>query len=178
MAGFMFWIMQTPQQLHINTHTALTIGALHLTLSWYVLIHLKQTPLLLGIGISTITLSDIYAYLVGKYFGKTYLPANINACKTWEGVVAGILLPIATLTILGTFFFRPFSLVELLTLLATTSFAVLGDLYESFFKRKNNLKNSGYLLPGHGGLLDRLDSLIVALPIFRAGLHFCNILPY
>ena len=114
--------------------------------------------------ISTIWLADSAAYFAGKKFGKHKLAPAISPGKTWEGV-AGALFAVAVYA----------SLLKLSGAVSTwwvvgclwviTIAGVYGDLFESFFKRRANLKDSGQFLPGHGGLLDRIDGVIPALPV-------------
>ncbi|MXP56354.1 phosphatidate cytidylyltransferase [Pantoea sp. Mhis] len=111
--------------------------------------------------------ADSGAYIFGRYFGKHLLAPKISPGKTWEGLFAGLLFstiiawlfsllaPFNNIKISMLFFF---SIIIVLT-------SVLGDLTESMFKREAGIKNSGNLIPGHGGILDRIDSLTSAVPI-------------
>jgi phosphatidate cytidylyltransferase len=113
--------------------------------------------------------ADSVAYLCGKRFGRRRLAPNVSPGKTWEGTLAACLIapPVGLLAAIG--FGMPVSgpATFLLWLLPVVLFAVVGDLYESLVKRAAGRKDSGVLLPGHGGALDRLDSLIAAAPIFH-----------
>ena len=110
--------------------------------------------------------SDVGAYFIGKKFGKRKMTPKISPNKTWEGFVGGILLAIA-FAALSTFWFfpeLPFQVsIPLAIVMALVGCA--GDLAESAMKRGSNAKDAANILPGHGGLLDRLDSLLFNAPI-------------
>ncbi|MBU2869896.1 phosphatidate cytidylyltransferase [Colwellia sp. E2M01] len=112
--------------------------------------------------------ADVGAYFVGKSFGKHKLMANVSPGKTIEGFLGGV-VSAAILTVLVGFLLQwtgeEFIKALLVTLLIT-SISVLGDLTESMFKRQAGIKDSGRILPGHGGVLDRIDSLTATAPVF------------
>lgn len=115
--------------------------------------------------------ADSGAYFAGRRWGKHKLAAAVSPGKTWQGVVGGMIF--AQLIALGVLYFGqiPESIwfpAILLTLL-TIFVSVVGDLFESMLKRNVGLKDSGRLLPGHGGILDRIDSITAAAPIFALG---------
>ena len=126
--------------------------------------------------------ADTGAYFVGKAFGSKKLSENISPGKTWEGVLGGfltaLLLTVALFAARLMFpksasFIPECSLVKMLTLsFIITFFALIGDLQESIFKRIRGVKDSGNLLPGHGGILDRIDSLTAAAPMFLVAFAF------
>ena len=111
------------------------------------------------------TATDVGAYFVGKAMGKNRLAAQLSPGKTWEGAIGGCV--IATLICASALiFWQSYSLVSALLLTITlVCISVFGDLFESLLKRTSGVKDSGTLLPGHGGVLDRIDSVIAALPI-------------
>lgn len=115
--------------------------------------------------------ADIAAYFAGKKFGKTKLAPEISPGKTVEGMygalIAGILCGIVLSLIYGFQFIIASDFVLLSTL--TVLVSIYGDLFFSVVKRQRGVKDSGSLLPGHGGILDRIDSLIAAIPFFYAG---------
>lgn len=115
--------------------------------------------------------ADSGAYFAGKKWGKNKLAPRVSPGKTWQGL-AGALATTIVIAGLGKacHLFPHVSWIDVIVLsLITTLFSVLGDLFESMLKRNVGLKDSGILIPGHGGLLDRIDSLTAAAPIFALG---------
>ncbi len=116
--------------------------------------------------------ADTAAYFSGRRFGKNKLLYSVSPGKSWEGVW-GALIASLILAVLGALYFNKFDnqlpafmVVSLLTVV----FSIIGDLNESYFKRRAGVKDSGRILPGHGGVLDRIDSLTSAAPVFYYGL--------
>ena len=111
--------------------------------------------------------ADSGAYMFGKLFGKHKLAPKVSPGKTWEGLIGGLLTSAVISWLFGRY--APLNVVPT-TLLACSVLAalasVLGDLTESMFKREAGIKDSGHLIPGHGGILDRIDSLTAAVPVF------------
>lgn len=115
--------------------------------------------------------ADSGAYFAGKCWGKTLLAPDVSPGKTWQGLYGALIVTgVITLAVLygvgvphGLWFFA--CLIAMVTVL----FSVVGDLFESMLKRNEGLKDSGTLLPGHGGILDRIDSLTAAAPVFLFG---------
>ncbi len=109
---------------------------------------------------------DTSAYFVGTSIGKYKFAKTISPNKTWEGVVAGIAAAMIASLLLSTLFDLPISPIEQIILgLVLGATAVLGDLTESIIKRGTKTNDSGTLLPGHGGMLDRIDSLLLTIPV-------------
>ncbi|MGM0613737.1 MAG: phosphatidate cytidylyltransferase, partial [Bacteroidota bacterium] len=122
-----------------------------------------QFELILGIFI-IIWANDTMAYLIGKKTGKHKLMKRVSPKKTWEGTLAGLVFACITSTILSIFLI-PLSTIEAGILGILISIAAnLGDLFESAMKRNTGKKDSGKLLPGHGGVLDRFDAALFAIP--------------
>ncbi len=120
-----------------------------------------------------IWIADSGAYFSGRRWGKSKLAPHVSPGKSWEGVAGGLVLVAITALISGSLLFEYESTRLLLfTLLCVTVvlFSVEGDLLESMFKRRAGVKDSGTILPGHGGALDRIDSLTAAAPLFLLGL--------
>lgn len=112
--------------------------------------------------------ADVGAYFVGKSIGKRKLMPNVSPGKTLEGFLGGVVFACLMVTIAGYFIdwtFEQYIVVIPVTMLITT-ISVLGDLNESMFKRQAGVKDSGTILPGHGGVLDRIDSLTATAPIY------------
>lgn len=115
--------------------------------------------------------ADVGAYFVGKRFGKTKLAPQISPGKTVEGVLGGVALAaLIFVPILLWNFSAAKAVLLLVTILATVLISVVGDLFESKMKRHVGLKDSSQILPGHGGILDRIDSLLAGAPFFALGL--------
>ena len=119
-----------------------------------------------------IWLADSGAYFSGRAWGKTKLIPNVSPGKSWEGVAGGIVATlIAAYFALDILNISPSqSVLFIIVTFVTVVYSVIGDLSESMFKRMANIKDSGNILPGHGGILDRIDSLTSGLPVFLAGL--------
>jgi phosphatidate cytidylyltransferase len=113
--------------------------------------------------IASIWINDTMAYIVGSLIGKTPL-SPISPKKTWEGTIGGIILSVVAVTLVGVFLMNGeawhFICISLISAVAGT----FGDLFESKIKRMAGVKDSGQIMPGHGGFLDRFDSLLVAIP--------------
>lgn len=111
--------------------------------------------------------TDSGAYIFGKLFGQHKLAPQVSPSKTWEGLMGGLMTTALSAWMLSKY--APLSM-EPLTLIACSTIAVLasvvGDLTESMFKRAAGIKDSGHLMPGHGGILDRIDSLTATVPVF------------
>jgi len=118
--------------------------------------------------ITIVLLADVGAYAVGKLVGKHKLAPKVSPGKTWEGALFGLLLAMIVSVGGGVYFsihgqqWVSWLLLALLTVVAS----VIGDLSESLFKRCKGVKDSGKLLPGHGGILDRIDGHLAAAPVF------------
>jgi len=123
-----------------------------------------QGPALLLFAMVIVWVSDTAAYFVGRSIGKHPFAPKLSPNKTWEGAVAGFLASLAV-----AFVFMPWVNVPLVHLLAMAALGNIagqvGDLLESGYKRSAGIKDSGTLLPGHGGVLDRIDALILAIPV-------------
>jgi phosphatidate cytidylyltransferase len=115
--------------------------------------------------------ADIFAYFGGRKFGRARLASRVSPGKTWAGLVSAVVGTVTLgIVVNETLLHRPHAAV-LVIVFATLLAAVVGDLFESLLKRLRDVKDSGSLLPGHGGVLDRIDSLIAAAPVFTFTLH-------
>ena len=109
--------------------------------------------------------ADIGAYFAGRAFGKRKLAPAVSPGKTWEGAIGGFLLA-GTLCAVGAVLLQADLSLWLPLTAGLIMLSVFGDLFESVMKRSSGVKDSGTLLPGHGGVLDRIDSLLAVLPVF------------
>ena len=153
------------------------LGLILLPATWFALVFLRELGLVFLLSsIAFVWVADIGAYFVGKAFGKRKLAVQISPGKSVEGAIGGLLLcygfaflcvfylPFES-TLFGAWAIR-FGWVPMF-LMATvlTAFSIFGDLFESQLKRLAGVKDSSHLLPGHGGVLDRVDALIPTMPI-------------
>ncbi|WP_263141453.1 phosphatidate cytidylyltransferase [Pseudomonas sp. RIT-PI-AD] len=147
------------------------IGLLILLPAWQGLVLLKQWPLANGLILAVMVLvwaADIGAYFSGKAFGRRKLAPAVSPGKSWEGMIGGLLTSLLITAAVG--FYRDWSVGQFVLGLGgaavVVAISVVGDLTESMFKRSSGVKDSSNLLPGHGGVLDRIDSLTAAIPVF------------
>jgi CDP-diglyceride synthetase len=151
------------------------LGLLLLPLAGCVLAALYEN--LYGIGLIVYVLglviaADSGAYFAGNLWGKHKLIPKVSSGKTIEGSIGGVLLPMLVAWV-GALIWSPMSWLAWFGLaLATTVMSMFGDLFISMLKRRSHIKDTGKLLPGHGGVLDRIDSLLAALPCFYIGFYF------
>lgn len=149
-------------------------GIVVLVASWVALMALRD-----GFGpgyvlflLLLIWVADIGAYFAGRRWGRRKLAPVISPGKTWEGVggagAAALAFAIIGAAVLGV---EPHRLGFVAICMVTVGFSIVGDLFESMIKRQHGVKDSGSLLPGHGGVLDRMDSLTAAAPVFLLGLY-------
>ena len=153
----------------------LVLGLLVLVTPWLALVHLHAMPAngpLIALSLlMLIWIADTAAYFSGRRFGRAKLSALLSPGKTRVGVYAGV----AAATVWGLLVALLLGLAAMKTLfllvicVLTAVMSVVGDLFESLLKRRRGIKDAGSLLPGHGGMLDRIDSLTAAAPIFALG---------
>jgi phosphatidate cytidylyltransferase len=168
-----FWIVAAPVWLAKGwrTRNGLVLGAaglIALVPMWLALVALQPDPWALLLIMSIVWIADTAAYLAGKKWGRNKLAPSISPGKTWEGVL-GALVAVAvyygvlmlTLPEGGRYFDGWPGLVLFAAILVLS---VEGDLFESWLKRQAGVKDSGQLLPGHGGILDRIDGLTATVP--------------
>jgi len=162
-----------------STTTVAVSGFLVLLPSWGILSYLHATePLGRQLTLTVLVIvwaADIGAYAAGRWLGRVKLAPKVSPGKTWEGVTGGVLLAAAAAWAAATLLGLPVGPLIALGV-ATALVSVVGDLTVSMFKRNVGLKDSGTLLPGHGGVMDRIDSLTAAVPFFALGLKLAGLL--
>lgn len=154
----------------------LMIGLILLSSTWLSLTllhhHNKMGAGILLFVLVLIWVADSGAYFTGKKFGKNKLAPVVSPGKTREGLYGA--LAFGLIWSLGYYWYQPYDGVNLGEFIALCVLVVVvsmvGDLFESLLKRKRDIKDSGHILPGHGGILDRVDSIIAAAPVFYTGL--------
>ncbi len=173
------WVLRYQGQTGItkaDTLTGMVFGVLVLVPTWlslsYIHAYPEIGPYLLLFVMVLIWVADSGAYFSGRRWGKRKLAPRVSPGKTIEGVL-GALVASAIVALIGLVLFDISSskaILFVLLCMVVVFFSVVGDLLESLFKRRAEVKDSGSLLPGHGGILDRIDSLTAAGPIFVLGL--------
>ena len=169
---FWLWRAWLPKSRWLGAATGLVV----LVPTWLALVELRSLdPRLLLLLMLVAWISDIAAYFAGRRFGKRKLAPSISPGKTWEGV-AGAIAAVSAYAALWSYAWphyfpqllksAPFGAMGMLVFLwLLTAIGIYGDLFESAFKRQAGVKDSGVLLPGHGGVLDRIDALTAVLPV-------------
>ena len=157
----------------------IVVGFFTLVPCWLAITALRDDiggPRWLLFGFMVVWAMDTGAYIAGRWWGKHILITRVSPKKTWEGLWGGIISVLLMTIVVGLIFRFPFDRVFLFCLLTliTAIFAIVGDLFESMLKRQAGVKDSGNLLPGHGGILDRIDSVVAALPVFVV----CSLITY
>jgi len=151
------------------------VGALVLVPLYLALILLYSAdPLILLFALLIVWVADSGAFFAGKTMGRVKLAPQISPGKTWEGVIGG-LVAVVLLTLLRSTWVETDLTVFIPFCLAVACVSVVGDLTVSMFKRTAGLKDSGSLFPGHGGVLDRIDSVAAAAPLFALGLGWVGL---
>ncbi|MEN9699786.1 MAG: hypothetical protein RLZZ301_984 [Bacteroidota bacterium] len=148
----------------------LVFGIIYVVVPFYLSIdlHVRDTsslPKVLGMFILIWT-NDSFAYFSGRLFGKHKLFERISPKKTWEGSIGGILFTMFFAYLIGAYINHGEVLFWMVSALIIAPCAIFGDLLESLFKRSLNIKDSGRMLPGHGGVLDRFDAALFTIPFF------------
>jgi len=185
MMSVLFWIFLAPFILAKGMNLSLQkfkpfysiLGLIILPATWFALVFLRELGLVFLLSIMALVwVADIGAYFIGKAFGKHKLAAQISPGKSIEGAIGGlglcylyaflcvVYLPLGD-TLFGALAIRFGWVAMFLMVTVLAAFSVFGDLFESQLKRLAGVKDSSHLLPGHGGVLDRVDALIPTMPI-------------
>jgi phosphatidate cytidylyltransferase len=180
-AAAYFWIFAVPLWLRLKLRPAPWVlgfaGVLVIWPMWAAIVELRTaSPWLLLAIAALVWIADIAAYFAGRRFGNRKLAPAISPGKTWEGVLGALLAVLAygivldvlahsRVTVLTPFFDGLWGAIAVVAMLALAALSVLGDLLESWLKRGAGRKDSSNLLPGHGGVLDRIDALTSTLPV-------------
>jgi phosphatidate cytidylyltransferase len=154
-------------------------GPFALVPAWLILVFLhalpETGPKLALLALALVWAADVGAYVVGRWVGRVKLAPRVSPGKTWEGVGGGVLLALAVAWVASAWL--DLALPPLLAVaLVTALVSVVGDLTVSMLKRNVGFKDTGTLLPGHGGVMDRIDGLIAAVPAYAAGLRVAGFL--
>jgi phosphatidate cytidylyltransferase len=165
------WIAWAPTR--VGRPVAALAGVLALVPTWIALVHIdarwahgaQWTLFIMSLAFA----ADTGAFFAGRRFGRSRLAPRVSPNKTWEGVIGGLLLALVVAAAGASWFREPWGGFMPLCL-AAGAFSVVGDLTESLLKRHVHLKDSGRLFPGHGGVLDRIDSVTAATPVLALGL--------
>ncbi len=165
------WVTLAPRV--VSSWSAAVAGVLALVPAWLALARLRldfeRGAQWLLFALILVWVADIGAFFVGRRFGRTRLAPHVSPGKTWEGVVGGTVAS-ALVAVLGSAYFNQPPLRFVPLCLAVVAFSIIGDLTESLLKRFAGMKDSGSLFPGHGGVMDRIDSVTGAAPILFLGL--------
>jgi len=166
------WVQGYPSSAILwSSRTILgALGILLLTFTWVAaaaILHNVLGQWLLLLAIVIVVLADVGGYFVGTLAGRHKLAPLVSPGKTWEGFAGGLLLQsILICVLLWTLPDIPTTSSLLILVIPVALYSVLGDLFESMVKRHSGVKDSSQLLPGHGGVLDRIDGIMAALPLF------------
>ncbi len=172
----LLWLTLAPQR--VAPWSAALAGIVALVPTWLALAHLRLGEQGSEWALYTLVLvvaADTGAYFCGRAFGRVKLAPRVSPGKTWEGVIGGMLLALV-IAVLGARHFGVDAALFVSVGLAAAAFSVVGDLTESMLKRAAGVKDSGHLFPGHGGILDRVDSVAAGAPVFVLGLLFSGVL--
>ena len=171
------WIIFAPRR--VAPWSAALAGALALVPAWVGLVRLRW-DLPAGaqwvlFSLILVWVADIGAYFFGRRFGRLRLAPEVSPGKTWEGAIGGMAASAIVAVLGGRWFHLPLATFVPLCL-AAVSFSIVGDLTESLLKRFAGVKDSGTLFPGHGGVMDRMDSVTGAVPVLFFGLTLLGVI--
>lgn len=174
MVSLLFDITRRMADLSATAYRTVSVatGVFIIVPTWLALVLLHQSePSRVLLVFCLVWSADTGAYFAGRRFGKRKLAPSISPGKSWEGVIGGLLVSLLLVYVWSLTADMPqaeqvaFIIISMIAVMVS----IYGDLLESVFKRVSGIKDSGQLLPGHGGIMDRLDSITAAGPIFMAG---------
>lgn len=186
----LFWIVRFPrgfsevdadsgQPINPQTFQKITLGLFVLVPAALALLVLKRFNAEHMLYVLVIVwVADIGAYFAGRAFGTIKMVPKVSPGKSWAGLFGGVFAVCIFAWFAGSYFGLDGSMQEKFAVLAliVSLFSVVGDLTQSMFKRHVSIKDSGNIFPGHGGVLDRLDSLMAAAPVYVCGLYYLEML--
>lgn len=173
------WLLRKQPKLPEHPLIGMLAGIVVLLPAWLAMVQLRQWGLgVLFFVLLAVWLADVGAYAAGKTFGKHKLAPSISPGKTWEGALGGALAVLLLgIVVQANGGFPGVSLpLLLIALLALVAVSIAGDLFESLLKRQVGLKDSSQILPGHGGVMDRIDSLTSTLPLSALSFQLYHVL--
>lgn len=175
-----FWVKSYPEYDNWYNSTLYIVGLILVSAAVTAIFEVWQTsPWWLMYLFLLVWGADSGAYFVGRKFGKNKLAPTVSPNKSVEGLIGGVVVTTILIIVVETIYLdltiSQHILFLLLSLLTVFS-SVLGDLFESMVKRRAGIKDSGRILPGHGGVLDRIDSLLAAAPVFAAGIYLLKLI--
>lgn len=169
----MVWVGQYPKKTNWFDSRLIVIGVVLMTAAMTAMFYLwQQSPWWLMYVFVLVWCADSGAYFVGRKFGKRKMAPSVSPNKSMEGLYGGLatgLIAVLAVSFGVLHYSGPLLILFVLLSAVTIVSSVLGDLFESMLKRQAGIKDSGTILPGHGGVLDRIDSLLAATPIFALG---------
>lgn len=182
--GITLWVIVLLSELYrkkmrpVESVSIGLFGLFYTILPLYLLFRIGMTengysyvlPLALFLFIWT---NDTFAYIVGIAIGRHRLFERISPKKSWEGAIGGVVFSMVLASILAHYYTQLNLTQWLVFAIVAVVFGNFGDLFESLLKRSLNVKDSGNMIPGHGGILDRFDSTLMAAPMVFVYLHFC-----
>ncbi|MDH3526534.1 MAG: phosphatidate cytidylyltransferase [Gammaproteobacteria bacterium] len=182
--GALYWVSRAKISTQSSARVRLmksVVGLLVMLPAWAALVMLhgreQDGPLFTLFLLVLIWLADSGAYFAGRRWGRTKLAPVVSPGKTWQGVYGAVVTSGLFALLVGLLYSQSLRwtaglvLVSLLTVL----FSIVGDLLESLMKRQHGIKDSSHIIPGHGGVLDRIDSLTAAAPVFLLGLYWLEL---
>ena len=169
---FIYFLIFIETYIYFKKYKVIPIIYIFISLIFFLNIELNNKNFLIfNFFIIIVVLFDTFSYLVGKFFGKIKL-INISPNKTVEGFIGGLIISIFISLYISYLFNYQNYFKTLFFIIVIICSAFIGDIIESFYKRKNNLKNSSELIPGHGGIFDRFDSFLFSIIFYSISNYF------